>query len=280
MTIQTGTTDHADVPPMLTVTVTCYNEEELVTETLETLVGALQEFTFPWEVIVIDDVSTDASTERVRDFQRRNPDLPVYLRVNRSNQGFGYNYVQGAFLGRGEYYRVVCADNCEPRETLVTIFGLMGQADVIIPYYPAGENGRSRFRTGLSRLYTGLVNVVSGHRVRYYNGLILSRREDVLRWHGNYRGFGIQADLLTKLLDAVCSKIEVAVQDTDQKGAGSTALRLKNVLSVVHTILDLILRRLLKLSRRQRNARPRPVLIRETPGVAGTTPGPMQSTTA
>ncbi len=249
----------------LTLLVPCYNEEGRIAETLKSLVSAVREFFFSWEVLVIDDASTDGSVAAVEHFQREHPDLPIQLYVNETNQGFGYCYVQGAYLGRGEYYRVICGDNSEPRETLVEVFRHVGAADVVVPYY-VNDTGRTWFRNTLSGAYTRLVNLISGHRIRYYNGLILARRYDVMRWHGNYRGFGIQADLLTRLLDEGLSFAEVGVWDYEQKHGQSTALKFKNIASVTHTLLDLAVRRVGKLlypreyvaSRRVTTARPHP----------------------
>jgi Glycosyl transferase family 2 len=48
----------------LTLFVACYNEEENIVGTLETVLEALGEFDFTWEIIVIDDASTDRSRGR------------------------------------------------------------------------------------------------------------------------------------------------------------------------------------------------------------------------
>ena len=89
--------DHlpADRPEVdLTLFVACYNEEKNIRGTLETLRQALSEFAFTWEIIVIDDCSTDRSAEVVREFITENPKLPVYLKVNESNRGLGYNFTE------------------------------------------------------------------------------------------------------------------------------------------------------------------------------------------
>ena len=225
-----------------TALVTCFNEEEHIVGALEHLVSALEEFHFSWEIVVIDDASEDRSVELVREFQRSHPDLPIHLYCNEANQGFGYAYVQGAFLGRGEYYRVFCGDDPEPRETLVEVLKHLGQVDLVIPYY-VNDTGRSRFRKFLSSTYTRLVNALTGHSLRYYNGLPILRRNDMMRWHSNYRGLGIQADVLARLLDEGCSYVEVGVWDFEKKHGGSTALHLKNVASVAHTLFDMFIRR-------------------------------------
>jgi hypothetical protein len=43
----------------------------------------------------------------------------------------------------------------------------------------------------------GLVNLVTGNRLHYYNGLAVHLGHNVMRWHPNTRGFGFQADILS-----------------------------------------------------------------------------------
>ena len=230
----------------LTLFVACYNEEANIVGTLDTLLGALAEFAFRWEIIVIDDASRDRSVPVIRQYLDRHPALPIRLVVNDRNKGLAQNFIEGAFLGRGKYYRLICGDNVEPKEVLVEIFRHIGEADLIIPYQVRCE-GKSVLRRGLSWLYTGIINTICGYRIRYYNGLAVLQRYHVMRWHTNYRGFGFQADMVTRLLDEGFSYKEIPVISIERRAGASTALQLKNVLSVSHTILDLSIRRLGRL---------------------------------
>src|SRR5262249_8841281 len=98
------TADEIDI----TVAVSCYNEETLITDTLDSVVDALTEIGRSYEIIVMDDASRDRSVERVQEYIKAHPDLPIRLNVNEINRGLGYNYVDAAFLGRGKYYRLTC----------------------------------------------------------------------------------------------------------------------------------------------------------------------------
>jgi glycosyltransferase involved in cell wall biosynthesis len=226
----------------ITFFVACYNEEENIVATLDTLTGALAEVNCTWEIIVIDDGSKDRSAELIQRYIQEHAGLPIRLVVNRENKGLAQNYIEAAFLGRGKYYRLVCGDNAEPKETFVTLLRHLGDADMIIPYQVECR-GKSRFRRDLSKMYTGLVNAISGHRIRYYNGLPIHLRFHVMRWHTNYRGFGFQADMVTRLLDEGFSYIEVPVVAQERAKGHSKALTCRNLFSVAHTLLDLFIRR-------------------------------------
>ena len=236
----------------LTLFVACYNEEENIVGTLETVLEALGEFDLTWEIIVIDDGSTDRSVEIIQDFLGKHPDLPITLKTREFNVGLAQNYIEGAFLGRGKYYRMICGDNVEPKETFVEVFKHLGEADMVLFYQDI--TGKSLGRRILSRCYTGLVNLIIGHRIKYYNGLAVHTRYNVMRWHTNYHGFGFQADMIARLLDEGFDYIEVRVKATERKAGVSHALTIRNFFSVAHTLLDLFIRR---VAPRQRAARQR-----------------------
>ena len=146
----------------LSLFVACYNEEEGIIPTLETVVAAASEVGISYDVVIIDDCSTDRSVEVIIDYFRKHPDLPIALFVNEVNQGVGSNYAEGAFRCRGKYYRMICGDNVESKDTLVSIFKRIGEADMItrlldlnatyieIPVYPneraAGATKAFKFR--------------------------------------------------------------------------------------------------------------------------------------
>jgi glycosyltransferase involved in cell wall biosynthesis len=236
----------------ITFVVACYNEEENIIDTLDTLRAALAEVHWTWEIIVVDDASTDRSVELVRAYLDSHPDLPIILKVNEHNRGLAFNYVETAFLGRGQYYRLVCGDNVEPKEAFVAVLKDLGTADMILTYHTHCE-GKSRLRMLLSRTYTWLVNTVSGHRMRYYNGLAIHSRYNVMRWHPYCRGFGFQAELITRLLDEGYSYREVLVVPHERTKGKAKAMTLMNFLSVGHTLLDMLIRRVSNWVHRRRS---------------------------
>jgi len=209
-------------------------------------VAAAREVGITYDVVIIDDCSTDRSVEVIVEYLRTHPDLPITLFVNEVNQGVGSNYAEGSFRCRGKYYRMICGDNVESKDTLVSIFRRIGEADMIIPY-PADTTFRGPFRRGVSRAFTLLVNLLGGHRIRYYNGLAVHFRYNVMRWHSNSHGFGFQADLITRLLDLKATFIEIPVYPNERAAGATKAFKFRNMCSVGHTLLEIWLRRLGKL---------------------------------
>jgi glycosyltransferase involved in cell wall biosynthesis len=245
------TSPYDEDPLDLTVFVSCYNEADYIIDTLQTIGSAAREVGLRHEIIVVDDGSTDNSRRLVADFITARPDERIVLRANRFNKGLAQNYVDGAFLGRGKYYRLICGDNAEPRDSIVTVFKAIGQADIIVPYYVTSE-GKSLKRRIISSAFTTLVNLMTGNRLHYYNGLAVHLRHNVLRWHSNTRGFGFQADLLCQLIDLGFSYHEVPIITIEKREGKSNALTIRNLLSVAHTLIEIGNRRLSNRLYRQR----------------------------
>ncbi|MBI5520258.1 MAG: glycosyltransferase family 2 protein, partial [Desulfovibrio sp.] len=230
----------------LTILVTCYNESAFIGQTLETVVAALEASGKDWEVVVIDDCSRDGSAEIIRAFVAANPGKNIRFCPNEKNRGLANNFVEGAYLGRGKYYRLCCGDNPETFEALEHIFRHAGRADMVIPYQVQREvGGKSPLRKRISMLFTGLVNAISGNKVRYYNALPVFLRYHVMRYPPISCGFGFQADIVTRLLDEDISYMQIRHKGaTDRKGKDATALTMRNLLSVVHSFVEIAIRRL------------------------------------
>lgn len=227
----------------LTIFIPCLNEEKRIVPTLETVRAALAELPLSYEVIAVDDGSTDRTAAVIEEFCRTHPTMPVRLHKNPRNLGLSRSFVDAAFRGRGRYYRLVCGDNVDSKESMLSMLRLAGQADIIIPYYPVLP-GKSRARKLISRLYTIIVNSLSGYHIKYYNGCALYRRFDVMRWASYNYGFGFQAQLITALLDEGCTYLEVPLEGFHLTKERGSPLNLRNFLSTGHTLGEILLRRL------------------------------------
>jgi len=233
----------------ITIFVPCYNEEGNIIDTFNTITSVLNETSLIWEIIVIDDASIDKSKKLICDYIKEHPNYDIELMVRKENIGLAQNYIEAAFMAKGKYYKLVCGDNAEHKETLANIFKLLGKADMIIPYH-VKIIGRSFMRDLLSRAYTFIVNTLYGYKIKYYNGGALHLTCNVMRWHTDYHGYSFQADIITRLLDQGMSYIEISATSQERKSGVSKALKLRNFLSIGHFFLDLAIRRIGRMYRR------------------------------
>jgi glycosyltransferase involved in cell wall biosynthesis len=232
----------------VTFFVPCHNEEHNIVSVLKKLENVAQGLNY--EILVFDDCSKDATLSVARAYQQSNPQVPLRIFSNEANRGVARNFVEGAFHATCDHYRMVCGDDVESVETLRALLRHVGEADIVIPYHTR-VHGRTLWRRFLSRIYTILVNIASGRRLHYYNGLPIFRRRDVMRFHVEATGSGHQAEFLLRLLQEGRSFVEIPVTAEDH---GSGSLNFRNFVSVGYSIFKIFVGRIRNFTRGRERA--------------------------
>ncbi len=227
----------------ITFIVPCLNEENNIIGTIENILGVVNEFNFSYEIIITDDKSTDKTVEIVKDFIKQSPGVPIKLIKNKKVLGLGCNFIEGAFLGKGKYYMLVAGMNCLPKEAIIAILEKKGTADIVVPYF-VDNDPRKLYRKMISRLYTGIINLLGGYSLRYYNGSPLHLRYNVMRWSPRTSGHGLFPELLIILLNHGATYTEVPIEITFQKNRSSKAISLQNFSSVILSFINIIIYRI------------------------------------
>src|SRR5947208_3214332 len=87
---------------------------------------------------------------------------------------------------------------------------------------------RNRCPRLVSKALTALVNIISGRRLKYYNGLQIHRADILTSLSIQSSGYGFQAEVLVKALRRADRFIEVGMDLTEREHGESKAFRLKN----------------------------------------------------
>jgi glycosyltransferase involved in cell wall biosynthesis len=237
----------------ITVFVSSYNEEETLPRTLETLREAMAGVPLRYEVLICDDASTDRSVEVAREFITRHGLADRYrILVNPTNRGIGRNYFTVAEQASGKYFFPLHGDDPLPVNELRQLLALVGQADVIIPYWDTrlvnmkyNHDHRPLSRRLLSCTYAQVVRLLSGLNIRYFNGLVVHRRDIVLANRVPATGLGYQAELLCRVLqDPKVSFLEVRLHNYERRTGASNAFKPKAVASTLGSLGRILRNRL------------------------------------
>lgn len=102
--------------PRVTIVLPCYNEEHHVVDEVKRICGAMDQSGWAYELLAVDDASTDGTLDRLRDVQ----DLFPYLRVIAFGHNGGAGTVRrvGSSRARGEYVVWTDADMSYPNERI------------------------------------------------------------------------------------------------------------------------------------------------------------------
>ncbi|MDW8027924.1 MAG: glycosyltransferase family 2 protein [Armatimonadota bacterium] len=125
--------------PFLSIVIPAYNEARRLPRTLESIHGYLRGAVKQWhveidaiEVIVVDDGSTDGTSELAKTFADKFPSLQV-LRHS-PNKGKGYAVKKGMLAAKGQFRLFSDADLSTPIDELDKMLPLLlsGEADIVI----------------------------------------------------------------------------------------------------------------------------------------------------
>ena len=94
------------------------NEEEVLADTYKTLNGVLETLAMPFEVVVVDNGSSDRTPEMMREICAADPRWK-FLRLSR-NFGYQNSITAGMLAAQGDAIMVIDADLQDPPELIPT----------------------------------------------------------------------------------------------------------------------------------------------------------------
>jgi dolichol-phosphate mannosyltransferase len=213
------------------------NEEKVVEGVVREIHAIVDRLINTYEIILIDDGSADA-TGQIMD-SLANELSNVRALHNSPNIGLGASYQRGVSQAKLDYVMMLCGDGGLPASSLPPIIKKIGTTDIVIPFITNLKNIKTPLRYFISRAYTRLLNLLSGHNLNYYNGLPVHRRALLTNTTVTSSGFGFQGEILVKLLKAGSSFVQVGVLGREATNKTSV-FRLKNIASVTRTVLKLL----------------------------------------
>ncbi len=235
---------------LITFFISCLNEEHTIIDTIKTIIESCKEVNISYEIVIIDDNSTDNTSKLINEFIIKNKEAKITLIRNSYTQGFSHNIIEGAFIGKGKYFKVNSAKNNETKESLISMLKLIGQAEIIIYYFR--KDPRGIFRRVLSVLFNFIVCLISGHHIKYFNGSAIHLRDNILRWCPRYGGHGYHAEFLTFLLTKGASIIQIPVDSIEYPNRNSKAFTLKNLILITQSFLNIFFIRVIELISKKR----------------------------
>ena len=94
------------VIPTVSVLMTAYNREKYIAEAIESVIASTYQ---DWELIIVDDCSTDKTVEIARAYESKDARIKVY--VNEKNLGQFPNRNKAAALATGKYLKYLDSDD-------------------------------------------------------------------------------------------------------------------------------------------------------------------------
>jgi glycosyltransferase involved in cell wall biosynthesis len=167
----------------LSVLLPSYNEEQAILGVLEEIVAALAHGSMAYEILVVDDASTDRTVQRAEEFARScNCCLVKVIRCP-EHRGAGAARKTGIRQARGEIVVMLDADGTYPADSIPELLRFSPAYDQVNGARTSEQGTLPWLRRPAKWLIRKLACYLTGHAIPDLNtGLKAFKREEMLRW--------------------------------------------------------------------------------------------------
>jgi glycosyltransferase involved in cell wall biosynthesis len=227
----------------LSVFFPAYNEQDIIAKTVESASRAVSRFADDYEIIVVDDGSSDQTATVVEDIARRDPH--VRLVSHGVNRGYGAALRTGFASAQKELVFFSDADGQFDLQELVGLLGMLNRAPVVLGYRIRRSD--PLYRLFIAKVYNILIRMVFGLRVRDIDcAFKLFRREVLQNVTLESDGAFISSELLIKLKRNNVPMVERGVHHYPRTTGTSKGATPKVILKTIRDVVHLRLGRPLK----------------------------------
>lgn len=162
--------DHPDVSVVLPV----FNEKGHLHEEIERISAALDDSEFSYEIVVVDDGSTDGSSERLREL------TGIRLVQYADNRGSGYARRAGSSVARGDIVVWTDVDMTYPNERIPELVRALDGEDQVVGARTSEQGTLKFFRVPAKWFIRKMAEFLSGADIPDLNSGMRAFRKEVL----------------------------------------------------------------------------------------------------
>lgn len=210
-----------------------FNEVKNLEGAVLDIVWAAEGVLAEYEILVVNDGSTDGTRELAERLAHENPRVRALHQPR--NMGIAAAYERALDEAKLDHFSFLAGDGEIARESVRNILAAVGRADIVAPYH---QNPRARqlHRRLLTWGSTSLVNVLFGLRMRYYQGPCIYPVALARALPKTEGGFYFLTQMLIHALHAGYSCVEVGLTHVERTAGRSKAVSPTNILKALRAI--------------------------------------------
>ena len=213
----------------ISVVLPAYNEEQVIANTVFTVLHVLNTWRMEFEILVVNDGSTDQTGEIVAALALTGAHSRVRLITHPTNEGYGASLVSGFAAATKELAFFMDSDGQFDIRDLQKFFPLIDTYDAVIGYRIDRQDSWMRKLNAWG--WKHLVDLVLGVHVRDVDCAFKLLHTEFLHQHPlETRGAMINAELLYRLRRAGCTYKEIGVHHLPRLHGRATGARLSVIL--------------------------------------------------
>lgn len=225
----------------LSIIAPMYNEEENVADTVAELHRILADYTAPWELILVNDGSTDRSFEVATNLREQYPNIVVISYP--ANRGRGYALRQGFARAQGRYIITIESDLSWDAETILEMIKKLDEditIDVVLgsPYMKGGRTEGVPFkRVFISKLGNKILGLAMKGNLNMVTQMFRAYRREVIEsLELEAERKEIHLEIVSKVLAAGFRVVEIPAV-LKWRAGGSSKFRLRAT-SISHLLFS------------------------------------------
>ncbi|MCG8431135.1 MAG: glycosyltransferase [Candidatus Omnitrophica bacterium] len=224
--------------PSLSIMVPALNEEANFAAAASSMIADCGRHAVDWELVIIDDGSTDATPRMAQDLAGRYPQQ-IKIVTHEKPMGIGKSVWDGLQAATKETVTWLPGDGENDPGEIFKYLPLMKHVDFIVPYV-TNKDVRSRARRLLSRIFTTIVNTTFGTFFNYTNGNVIYKRSILKDFVQESTGFFFQTECIIKSSRRGYIFAEVPIRIRRRLEGESKALTFKSLKSVTRDYFKLV----------------------------------------
>jgi glycosyltransferase involved in cell wall biosynthesis len=221
-------------PVELLIVIPAYNEEGAVAATVKRIRAALSELPTRFEIIVVDDGSTDGT--------RTAAELSgAVVLSSAENGGYGSALKRGIAAGQSDYVAIIDADGTYPPESLIPMIELARTADMVVGNRGAAMRNVPLIRRPAKWILNGLANYLARCEIPDVNsGMRVFRRASLEKFIPLLPdGFSFTTTITLAML---CTKLRVVYFPIQYaKRTGSSKIRAVHLFAFIVLVLRIVM---------------------------------------
>ncbi|OGG17621.1 hypothetical protein A3D78_05200 [Candidatus Gottesmanbacteria bacterium RIFCSPHIGHO2_02_FULL_39_14] len=218
----------------VSIIVPAYNEEDNIGAAIESVLKAVKETTDDYEIICVDDGSTDNTGNILKGLARRNKKIKIVR--NEHNMGGGAAFKRGLAVASKTYISGFPGDNDMSWLSLRELLGAADRADLISSYM-INPGKRSLWRRIISRIFVRLLNIIFNLNLKYYNGFFICKTKLLKKMPLYSGGVTLLAEIKIRLIKNGASFTEIPFEHTGRKSGASKAFTFKNIWQTFYSLV-------------------------------------------
>lgn len=163
---------------IVSIIIPVFNEEESLPHLFEAMIPVMRDLTHPWEILFINDGSSDRTFPLLRDFQEQHPHNVRIIDLN-GNFGQHMAIMAGFAQARGKYIITIDADLQTPATEIPKLVQEMDNGHDVVGTFRQGRQD-PLFRKVASRIVNRITKKISGIDLCDYGCMLRGYHRDII----------------------------------------------------------------------------------------------------